>query len=93
MSDKILSLRPPLTHIDFYALFKSEELAQKEGERILQAIAFIAQPTLSYLDLGGNHELWEDDSRFDLLLDVTQQQHNLDHLHLNYSFFSPVQTE
>ena len=70
MNDKILSLRPPLTHIDFNALFTSEELAQKEGERILQAIASIAQPTLSYLDLGYNKYLWEDDSRFDLLLDV-----------------------
>ena len=93
MSDKILRLRPSLTHIDFFALFRSEELAQKEGERILQAIASIAQPTLSYLDLGCNDLLWKDDHRFDLLLDVIQQQHNLDHLHLNESFFSPVQIE
>lgn len=59
----------------------------------MQAIASIAQPTLSYLDLGYNKYLWEYDSRFDLLLDVIQQQHNLDYLHLNESIFSPVQTE
>ena len=92
MSEKILNLRTPLTHIDFYGLFRSEELAQK-GEPILQAIANITKPIILYLDLGGNKLLWEDDERFNMLLDVLQQQRNLDHLHLNESYFSAVQTE
>ena len=53
MSEKILNLRTPLTHIDFYALFETEELAQR-GEPILQAIVNITKPIILYLDLGGN---------------------------------------
>ena len=92
MSEKILNLRTPLTHIDFYALFRSEELAH-QGEPILQAIVNITKPIILYLDLGFNKELWKDDERFNMLLDVLQQQRNLDHLHLNESYFSAVQTE
>ena len=71
MSAKILSLRPPLTHLDLNSLLLlSSKLAQKEGEIILQALASIKKPTLSYLNLGGNAYLWEKDERFNLLLDV-----------------------
>ena len=71
MSQKIMNLRPPLIHIDFNQLFTSEELAQ-QGELILQAIACITLPTLLYLVLGGNDDLWWDDAKFDMLLDVLQ---------------------
>ena len=92
MCEKILNLRPPLTHIDFCMLFTSEESVQK-GEPLLQAIASIHRPIILYLDLGTNWLLWEDDKRFNMLLDVLQQQYNLEHLHLNASWFSAVQTE
>ena len=92
MCEKILNLRPPLTHLDFYMLFTSEESAQK-GEPLLQAIASIYRPILLYLDLGANELLWKDDKRFNMLLDVLQQQYNLEHLRLNLSRFSAVQTE
>ena len=82
MSDKIMNIRPPLTHIDFF--YTSKEFAQ-QGEPLLRAIASIRQPTLSYLDFGCNKFLWMDGAKFDMLLDVLQQQHNLDHLYLNYS--------
>ena len=37
--------------------------------------------------------MWKDGTKFDMLLDVLQQQHNLDHLHLMVSGFTSVQTE
>ena len=37
--------------------------------------------------------MWRDGTKFDMLLEVMQQQHNLDHLDLNVSVFTPVQTE
>ena len=92
MCEKIFNLRPPLTHIDFYWLFTSEESVQK-GEPLLQAIASIHRPIILYLDLGGNELLWKDDKRFNMLLDVLQQQYHLEHLRLNGSVFSAVQTE
>ena len=91
MSEKILNLRPPLTHLDFFWLFISEETAQ-QGEGLLRALASITQPTLLSLNLGDNEELWEDEARFNLLLDVLEQQNNLEDLNLTVSFFSAVQT-
>ena len=73
-------------------MFKSEDLAE-QGKPILQAISSITQPTLSYLDLGENEELWKDDANFDMVLNILQQQHNLCHLDLNWSLFSELQTE
>ena len=69
MSDKIMNLRPPLTHLEFSNLMLSKELAQQGGQ-ILHNLASIAQPTLSYLDLGKNEDLWGDKARFNLLLKV-----------------------
>ena len=37
--------------------------------------------------------MWKDDAKFDMLLEILQQQHNLDHLHLNESLFTSAQTE
>ena len=72
MSNKILNLTPPLTHLELSDLFKSLETAQ-QGEAILQTLASITQPpTLLSLNLGGNKILWEDQVRFDLLLDVLE---------------------
>ena len=72
MSNKILNLRPPLTHLDLYLLFRNEENAQL-GEGLLQTLASITQPTtLLFLNLGANKLLWKDQVRFDLLLDVLE---------------------
>ena len=71
MSEKIYNLRPPLTHLDFYKLFKSEESAQ-QGERLMHDLASITILTLKSLNLGGNRELWKDEARLNLLLDVLQ---------------------
>ena len=92
MSQKIFNQRPPLAHLNFYDFFASEETAQ-QGEPLLHALATIMQPTLLSLDLGLNSKLWEDETRFNLLLDVLQHQYNIEDLNLAYSDFSSVQTE
>jgi len=69
MSVKILNLRPPLTHLDFINLFNTEKLTE-QGGKIMYAIAFITQPTLSYLNLSNNEELWKDNAIFGFLLDI-----------------------
>ena len=85
MSEKILHLRPPITHIDFSCLKYTAE----EGERLMNALSSLPQPTLLYFDLGRNKDWWKDgSSSFASLLDVLEQQHNLDHLHLALSEFS-----
>ena len=75
MSEKILHLAPPITHLDFYGCFfnyeKSEDVLQK-GKQLLHDISSISQPTLLSLNLGYNSILWEDEARFDLLLDVLE---------------------
>ena len=92
MSEKILNVSPPLTYINFFRLFTSEETAD-EGHRLLHALTSITQPTLLSLDLGYNRLLWEADKRFSLLLDLLQQQYNLKVLNLRMNYFSAVQTE
>ena len=92
MSEKILYQRPPLTHLDFGVLVTNEETAQ-QGERLLNILASTTIPTLLSLNLGWNNELWEDKARFNLLLDLLQQQDNLVDLDLPESLFSAMQTE
>ena len=90
MTEKIMQRRPPLTHLDLYDL----NVEAKFGERLLHALhSSITEPTLLYLNLGGNSRWWEGESRFPLLLNVLEQQHNLDHLDLSGSEFSSAQTE
>ena len=81
MSEKIFNLRPPLTHLDFSYLFRREEKAQ-QGEGLLHALASITKPTLLSLNLGFNEELWKDEARFGMLLDVLQLQYHLEDLNL-----------
>ena len=71
MSEKILNLKPPLTHLDLNDLFREEETAQ-HGEQLLHALASFTQPTLLSLNLGKNSELWKNKARFELLLDVLE---------------------
>ena len=92
MSQKIFNQRPPLAHLNFRSFFRTEETAQ-QGEPLLHALASIMPPTLLYLNLGFNKELWKDDARFNMLLGLLQRQPNLDHLDLSASRFSAVQTE
>ena len=96
MSEKILHLAPPLTHLDFNHLFtrmRENEETLQHGERLLHALSSITHPTLLSLNLGNNNILWKDQTRFDLLLDVLQIQHNLEDLNFFGSYFSAAQTE
>ena len=55
MIEKILHLKPPITHLDFSHLFKdddSEETLQKGEQIILHPLASITLPTLISLNLG-----------------------------------------
>ena len=79
MTEKILNLRPPLTHLDFreFFFYKASEETLQQGERLLQALASITQPSLLSLNMGANSILWKDEARFNLLLEVLQQQSSL----------------
>ena len=66
-----MNLRPPLTHLDFNELFRfyDRKLVQI-GVQILHNLALITQPTLSYLELSFNDNLWEVEAAFNSLLSV-----------------------
>ena len=95
MSQKILNQSPPLTHLDLYMLFNDVGTALlQQGEGILHALAYTTRPTLLSLNLGYNYPLWMvGEARFNLLLNVLQQQYNLEDLNLRWSEFSALQTE
>ena len=56
MSEKILHLAPPLTHLNFYGLFDSEDDEEmlQHGERLLHALSSITYQTLLSLNLSNN---------------------------------------